>query len=81
MKRIPQAALAVLVSVSGALKAPSASAELTPIWIDDILIFVGARPNPILFVTQVPVLNDFTSRGSASATTGPALRRYRAGAT
>ncbi len=37
-----------------------------PIFLDDLPIFINTdkKPNPILFVTQVPVLGDFASRGS-----------------
>jgi hypothetical protein len=73
MKRIHHVALAVLVLVLGTFKAQPASADLVPIWIDDILIFVGSKANPILFVTQVPALNDFTSRGSTFGNHGASL--------
>ncbi len=73
MKRIPYSTIALLVLVLGTFKAQPASADLVPIWIDDILIFVGSKANPILFVTQVPVLNDFTSRGSTFGNHGASL--------
>lgn len=58
------------------------SAAVVPIWVDDDLpIFVYSRtdPNPILFVTQVPVLNDFASRASTFANHGASMEQVARG--
>ena len=73
MKRIPYSSITVLFFLLVTFMTQPASAELVPIWIDDILIFVRSKSNPILFVTQVPVLNDFTSRGSTFGNHGASL--------
>lgn len=57
------------------------TAATVPIWIDDDLpIFIKTKgPNPIMFVTQVPVLSDFASRASTFANHGASMDQVARG--
>ena len=61
--------------------ATTAAAATVPIWIDDdLMIFVNTKgPNPIMFVTQVPVLSDFASRASTFANHGASMDQVARG--